>query len=86
MTSLCRITKPACDALHELMANAFLECASDDPVLALLIKAVLEFKNMELYVQVWGYYVVSRRTEDIVRVQRIQHPETTHWIIHGVYM
>jgi hypothetical protein len=26
------MTKPACDALQELMANAFPECASDDPV------------------------------------------------------
>ncbi len=31
-TSLWRITKPACDALQELMATTFPECVSEDPV------------------------------------------------------
>ncbi len=61
VTSLWSITKPACDALQELMANAFPECVSDDPVLCLSARTRLgtsllfcvQFGDLLMIVFVW---------------------------------
>jgi hypothetical protein len=41
------LSKPACDALQQLMANAFLECVSEDPV----IKVTLSHLHPRLFPQ-----------------------------------
>jgi hypothetical protein len=78
VTSLWRIKTPACDALQELMANAFPECASDDPVSA--VYKQVDDKRRKLSMQQFWLTNKSRPFRERVQAKMLIVAQHGSWI------